>query len=128
MPKGQLRTPEEPPDYDEETPKFCLHHLDSEYDVNNLDQEKQAAFAATLQKLCSLRWKQIITAPRHGNGAEFMPKSSIKARIPAKFQDVDRFLVLRYHAKRPMVGTRVKDVFHVLWIEREFNELYSHGS
>jgi hypothetical protein len=119
--------PPTPPDYNNETPKFCLHFLRDGFDVHALDHEGQAAFAKTLQKLASSRWKDLITAPRHGQGSEFILRDQIKAPVPQRFSDEDRFLVFRYHGLLPMAGLRVRDVFHVLWIEPEFGRLYNHG-
>jgi hypothetical protein len=45
-----------------------------------------------------------------------------------KYGDAKEFLVMRYDGLRPMVGIRSNDVFHVLWIENEFGDLYDHGS
>ena len=112
--------------YDNETPKFCLHHVVREFDVTALSAQRQAAFARTLQRLAARRWVDLITAPRHGTGSEFIPAAQIKASIPARFQDRERFLVFRYDGRLPMAGARVDDVYHVLWIEPEFNRLYDH--
>ena len=125
---GKLREPPESlPDFNEETPKFCLHHLHEGFDVQALGQDGQAALAKTLQKLSASRWKELVTLPRHGQGTEFVPAAQIKAPIPAKFRSESRFMVFRYHGLLPMAGTRVRDVYHILWIEREFNDLYNHG-
>lgn len=74
-----------------------------------------------------MKWRDILLAPRHGLGSEFIPAGQIKAPIPEAFQDRDRFLVLRYNGKLPMGGIRINDVFHVLWIEAAFGDLYNHG-
>ena len=60
--------PSEPVNHDEETPKFCLRFLRSDFDVHSLEPNRQAAFAKNLQKLASSRWKDLITAPRHRSG------------------------------------------------------------
>lgn len=49
-------------DYDDESPKFCLRFLRDGFDVHALEARRQAAFAKTLQKLASSRWKDLITA------------------------------------------------------------------
>jgi hypothetical protein len=126
-PAGTLREPPTPPNHDDESPKFCLHHVCSDFDVQALTAQGQAAFARTLQKLAHSRWKDLITAPRHGQGSEFIPRAQIKAPIPERFQDTPRFLVFRYNGKLPMAGARVNDVYHVLWIEPNFNQLYDHS-
>jgi hypothetical protein len=56
-------------------------------------------------------------APRHGAGTEWIDKGSIRASIPARFIDNDRFMVFRYSGKLPMGGVRTGSVFHVLWAE-----------
>lgn len=119
--------PNPPPNHDDQSPKFCLHFLRSDFDVQALDAQGQAAFAKTLQKLASSRWKDLITAPRHGQGSELIPAAEIRAPIPATFEDTEKFLVFRYRGKLPMAGVRVRDVYHVLWIEPQFGQLYDHG-
>lgn len=124
---GRVPEPPPPPNYDDETPKFCLHHVCDGFDVHALDQACQAAFARTLQKLGGSKWKDLKLAPRHGQGFEFIPANQIKARVPDSFVDEPRFMVFRYHGRLPMGGVRIRDVYHVLWIERTFGELYDHG-
>jgi hypothetical protein len=126
-PAGTLRQPADPPNYDGETPKFCLHHICNGFDVHAVGADQQAAFAKTLQKLASSTWKELLQAPRHGQGFEYVPAAQIKAPIPPHFQGESRFMMFRYHGKLPMGGIRIRDVYHVLWIERAFGELYHHG-
>ena len=125
--KGGFPEPAVPPDYDDVSPKFCLNFLRDGFDVQALDAQGQAAFAKTLQKLASSKWKDLITAPRHGQGTEHIPASQIKAPIPPQFEDQEKFMVFRYDGKLPMAGVRVRDVFHVLWIEPEYGRLYDHS-
>lgn len=121
--------PTQPVNYDSATPKFCLAHIvRGTCCVDCLDQAGRAAFAATLQKLASLTWRDIMQAPRKGSGTEWITRESIRPRIPDRFQDAPKFMALRYAGKLPMVGVRDRDVFHVLWIERVFNDVYDHGS
>jgi hypothetical protein len=124
---GLIPEPAAPPNYDDETPKFCLHHISSHFDVHCLSPSRQAAFAKTLQKLASSTWKELLLAPRHGQGFEWIRVSQIRAPIPLRFHGEPRFMVFRYDGKLPMGGTRVRDVYHVLWIEPEFGQLYDHG-
>lgn len=127
--RKKLPEPETPPtNYDAATPKFCLHHLCRDFDVHALNAQQQAAFAKTLQKLACLDWATLSTLPRHKSGSEFIPAASIRAPIPLAFQDQARFLVFRYNGMHPMGGVRVEDVYHVLWIEPTFGDLYDHGS
>jgi hypothetical protein len=124
--RGTFPEPDAPPDYDDQSPKFCLNFLRDGFDVHALDAQAQAAFAKTLQKLASMKWKELITAGRHGHGTEHIPAGQIKAPIPPQFEDQEKFMVFRYNGMLPMAGVRVRDIYHVLWIEPEFGRLYDH--
>jgi hypothetical protein len=124
---GKLPEVDEPRSTDDTNPKFCLHYLRDGFNVDALSPKRQAAFARTLQKLACSRWKELKLAPRRGQGFEHIQRAQIKAPIPAKFEDSPKFLIFRYDGKLPMGGVRVRDVYHVLWIEPEFNRLYDHG-
>jgi hypothetical protein len=117
-----------PRDTNKDTPKFCLHNLSAGFDVENLPKERRAAFALSLQQRAKLTWQQIMMADKHGQGTEKLPARSIRANVPRKYSDTQEFLVMRYDGRRPMVGVRANDVFHVLWIESEYGDLYDHGS
>src|ERR1700735_2305815 len=104
---GRLREPSEPRDYNKETPKFCLRYLRTGFDVHALDAEQQTDVAKKLQQLCSMTWAQITLADRHGLGSELIPAGSIKAAVPEKFSDAQKFTVLRYSGLLPMVGARI---------------------
>ena len=114
-------------DHNALTPKFCLAHIVNGYCLQHLNVDQQAAFALSLQRRCALTWKQITLAPRHGLGLETLPAAQIKPTIPEPFGDRRNFIVLRYSGKLPMVGVRIVDVFHVLWIERTYGDVYDHS-
>lgn len=124
---AKLTQPPSPINYDGQTPKFCLRYLLQDFNVDTLDVDKRAHFAVALQRRATMTWREIIMAPRHKLGAENIPRRVIKAPIPRAFEDADLFLVLRYCGKLPMAGIRVRDVFHIIWIEPEFGRLYDHG-
>jgi len=74
-----------------------------------------------------MTWKQIKLADRHGLGSELVPAAQIRPSVPAAFEDREKFLVLRYNGTLPMVGVRAEDTFHILWIERNYGDVYDHG-
>jgi hypothetical protein len=113
---------------EEEHPKFCLRYLQQEYGVKRLSKDKQAAFAQSLTEKGSLPWRMLKGAPKGGQGSELITADSIRAPIPPKFANHDKFMAFRYAGKLPMVGVRLADVYHILWIERTFGEVYDHGS
>ena len=116
----------EPKDFGKEHPKFCLRHVQKNFDVDNLTTKGQAELARTLQRLASITWNEIQTSQRHGLGTEKLAKSMFKTRIPLAFEDREDFTAFRYHENRPMVGVRVRDVFQVIWIEADYGDLYKH--
>jgi hypothetical protein len=106
---------------------FCLHHLVSGYDIEALsDKDKQAQLALTLHRCAQMRWIDIHQAGRKGAGTEWIPKAQIRAPVPPKFSDQERFMAFRYMGKLPMLGVRVREVFHLLWVERQFGDVYDH--
>lgn len=109
------------------TPKFCLRYLATGFDVRSLPQDKQAKFACALQDRSSMSWTQIKLAPRHGHGSELILRGEIKPRVPDQFGETPKFMVLRYDGNLPMVGVRVRDVFHVCWIEANYGDVYDHS-
>lgn len=129
-PKSTKKTfpePSEPPNYDNNTPKFCLHHLQPGFSVSDLDASKRADFAIALEKRRSMTWRQLYEADHHGLGYEYVPAPQFKPTPPRIFQDTKKFVVFRYSDLLPMAGVRVNDVFQIVWIEHTFNDLYDHG-
>lgn len=125
--QGSLVKSVEPFNYDNNPPIFSLEKLQpGKYCFSELDQENKAMFADAIFRRKNLTWNEIKRADRHGLGTEKVAKVSIKAPTP-KFitDDMDSYLVFRYHGKRPMVGYRQRDVFYVLWFDSDFT-LYDH--
>ncbi|WP_199858241.1 hypothetical protein [Limnothrix sp. PR1529] len=113
--------------YDQTHPIFCLRHLQAEFDLDACDRREQADFAKALWKHSQMTWRDIWAADRHGLGAEKIARESIRAPIPNHItEDVDFFIALRFSGKVPMVGYRIRDVFHVIWLDPKF-DLYEHG-
>jgi hypothetical protein len=108
-------------------PTFSLTHIQPSYCLSNCEKQEKAAFADTLHKLSKLTWAQIRIAPKHGCGTEKIARDSIDTGIPVHVtEDVSFFLAFRFDGKKPMVGYRKDEVFHVLWLDRDMT-LYDHG-
>jgi hypothetical protein len=125
-PRRPLDIPAPPQASQPGSPIFCFRHIVNGYDVLALERRQQAALAVTLQQRAKLTWHQIVQAARYGQGTEKIPSGSIKPSVPTQFQDRDNFLVFRYDGTLPMVGVRMGDDFRVLWIERQYGEVYDH--
>ncbi len=115
------------PNYDQRTPRFCLHHLANGYSLDELSVEQRAAFAVALHRRSQLTWVDIKKQHRHKLGYEYLPAAKFKPAVPPTFEGEEEIMVFRYDGLLPMAGVRSEDTFHVFWIERAFNELYDHG-
>lgn len=120
----------EPASTDGQSPVFCLRHLNRKFDLkeSGLTLEAKAAFADRLQTLSSLTWSEIKRSDHHKMGTEKIPVDQMKLSLPSNFEGEPDLTVFRYFGKKPMAGIRVGATFHILAIEREFGELYDHGS
>lgn len=117
-----------PPDYDSKPPIFSLERMQvGRYCLSQLDKDHKAAFSDAIFRRRSITWRELKNADRQGIGFEKIAKTAISEKLPAYVtQDVDCLLAFRFKGKAPMVGYRVKDVFYVLWFDRDFT-LYNHG-
>jgi hypothetical protein len=109
------------------SPLFCFAHTHNKFCVGELDTRQKADLADTLAALCTMTWRDIKLAPRHGRGTERVPVNSLKASMPTQFANEAEAVVLRYSAKLPMVGFRANRIFHIVCIEKAFGDLYDHG-
>jgi len=106
---------------------FSFKYLDqNRHSLSVCTKEEKAALAETLVKLSQLTWAQITNSPRHGSGYEKIVRESIRAPIPKHLVEDVNFIAFRFCGKAPMVGYRENEIFHVLWLDRNFT-LYHHG-
>lgn len=108
-------------------PLLSLRHLQPGFGVDELDPEAAHALLSKWAKRSCLQWSELRTHDRHGLGAEKLPCDKIKPIIPTRFKN-DHYLVYRHLENHAVVGFLAADVFYVLWIEKEYGDLYDHGS
>lgn len=113
-------------DYNREKPLFSLQFIDSQYCITHCDKDEKASFADMLRAMSQMTWNELRNAPKHGLGCEKINHSSIRRSLPAGITEDVIFLAFRFHAKKPMVGFRLKNVFHIVWLDRNFT-LYNHN-
>ena len=82
-----------------------------------------------LKKLGSLDWNTVNISARHSFGLEKMKVSNLTTSaqqlVPA---GIDSLLVLRATGDNHVfLGTREGNVFHVIFIEYQFGDVYKHG-
>lgn len=125
---GNRLTVEETPDYNQMPPLFSLERIqEGGYGFSNLDQADKAAFAESIFKRRLLTWNEIQRTDRHGLGYEKISITSVKAPIPRFLtEDQHNLLAFRFNGKKPMIGYRIRNIFYVLWFDRDFT-LYDHG-
>jgi len=73
-----------------------------------------------------MTWKEISVANRKGMGYEKIARNALSVELPAHVTPDVNLLAFRFYGNAPMVGYRVKRVFHILFLDRDFT-LYDHG-
>ena len=107
-------------------PKFSLEYLQERYCISKCEKTDKAAFADKLRELSQLTWAQIKSSGRHQHGYEKIRKASIRVSIPTHITDDVDLIAFRFSRNKPMVGYRDREVFYILWFDRDFS-LYDHS-
>lgn len=106
-------------------PVFCLRHLQDGYDVVDCQHDDQRQLVTKLRRLSRLDWSQVEQADRHGNGKENIEQRRVRRPMPALVTGDVKLWAIRFSGKKPMVGFRSGDIFHILWLDHSF-DLYPH--
>lgn len=106
-------------------PLLCLRHCQSGWGIEQLSAEQCREFLVKWEKRAKLTWTELVQHSRHGLGSEQLPKRVFKTAVPEHLEQ-DRYTVFRHEGNLPFVGFRAGDVFHVLWFESRYNDLYDH--
>jgi hypothetical protein len=108
-------------------PVFSLRHMRKKYNLSKCTSEEKQAFVNQMIILSQLTWVKIIQSGRHGLGSEHISQDAISGdEIPKDIIKPDtNLLALRFDGKKAMVGFREKDIFHILWFDRDYT-LYKH--
>ena len=108
-------------------PVFSFKHLQDVSFVECKDAKFFKGFLKRLKRYSELGWKQMATDKKHGYGWEILPQESMKPKLP-KFvtPEVDLMVLRASNDNKALVGFREWNVFHVLFIEAQFNDIYQH--
>jgi len=93
------------------------------------DEKFFHAFLIRLQKLSLLGWYGIRTSGRHQYGMEKIPLRQLKPTnfpkiVTPEVEELDVFRAVGDN--RPMVGLQQGKIFHVIYIEANFGDVYRH--
>ncbi|APT93244.1 hypothetical protein CPHO_10465 [Corynebacterium phocae] len=86
----------------------------------------RAEFLTKWHKRSMLTWKELKSHKKHGLGYEDLSEKCFAVQVPPQFQGTKKFRVFRHKGNLPFVGVQQGAVFHVVWIETKYGELYKH--
>lgn len=107
-------------------PTLSFRLLEKGWGFEDLSPDKAHAFLEKWIKRGNMTWDEIMQAPKHGLGSESLPAKQILPQLPKWMDTNSKLIVLRHFDRLAQVGIRHSDVFEVVWIEPEYNKLYSH--
>lgn len=110
-------------------PLFSFRWLSDVSFGNSVDAKFFVSYLNRLQKLSELGWEEIRKSDRHSYGMESIPVDAIKIKKLPKIvtPDVKNLHVFRASGdNRPMIGLQQGKIFHVLFIEASFGDIYNH--
>ena len=108
--------------YQDEPPKFSLRYIQPDYCITKCEQDDQLQFIQSMIKRKDTPWKALITAPHEKLGCEII--RFLRVRTPKCAEDKS-IISFRFSGKKAMVGFRERDVFYILWFDRDFS-VYDH--
>lgn len=108
-------------------PIFSFHLIKKEYGIDACTSDEKSALIDTIYKRSQKTWQELNDAPKKGLGYEKILHTSIKGvKVPDDIKK-ETLLAFRFCGRAPMVGYREGQIFHILWLDRNFT-LYDHGS
>ncbi len=89
-------------------------------------------FLNRLRELSEKGWSEIRRSRKHEYGLEPIPKFKIKPDLKCVSDlitdDVEKLHVFRVDKENhPFIGLQVGRIFHVIFVEAEFGDIYNHG-
>ena len=102
-----------------------LKYMVRDYCVDCCETRDKARFADALWKRSQLTWLDMKGIGRHKLGTEPIPQFRIDKPMPDVITPDVQLLAFRFSGLKATVGFRVRDVFHIIWLDHN-NTLYSH--
>lgn len=108
-------------------PIFCFKYLQMKSIQDCSDPKYFFDYLSRLKKLSELGWEEIRKADRHSFGMEKISKESIKPDIPNFVTPEAILLAFRANGNNlPFVGVQCGKIFHVIFMESKFGDIYDH--
>ena len=108
--------------YQDEPPKFSLQYIQPDYCITKCEHNDQLQFIQSMIKRKNIPWKILIASPHEKLGCEVI--RSLKIQTPECAEDKS-IISFRFSGKKAMIGFRERDVFYILWFDRNFT-VYTH--
>jgi hypothetical protein len=108
--------------------KFSFTYLteDNNYSLDSCTNDEKISLITKLAHYSKMTINQIRNNSKHKAGVEFLSIKFVKDTIPLRFSsDHTDVAILRFSAMKPMVGFLERDIFYVIWLDRNFT-LYKH--
>lgn len=108
-------------------PIFSFKYL-QDVSINKTNNHKLFYdFLIRLKKLSELGWKEINKSGKHSFGKEIIPQNMIKHQLPSIITpEVNLYAFRAKGDNHPFVGYRENNIFHILYIEANFGDIYDH--
>lgn len=108
-------------------PVFSFKHLQEVSFDKCRDVKFFEGLLKRLKSYSELGWKQMATDKKHGYGWEILPQEQIKPTLPKCITpEVDLMILRASNDNKALVGFREWNIFHVLFIEANFDDIYNH--
>ena len=112
-------------------PLFSFRYFRPNSIKNCDDADFFMGFLTRLKELSEKGWSEIRRSGRHDYGLEPLPKSKIKPDLKCVSaiitDDVEKLHVFRVDKdKHPFVGLQVGRIFHIIFVEAQFGDIYDH--
>lgn len=107
----------------DEPPKFSLRYLQDSHSIVRCTREERSDFVDAMYKRRAIPWSQLETMPHGGLGCEVI-RHGLRVTLPSSAEGKS-ILSFRFSGKKAMVGFCERDVFYILWFDRDFS-VYRH--
>ena len=111
-------------------PIFCFKHLQNVSFCDCKNHKFFHDFLLRLTTLSNLGWDGMRSSDKHAYGMGKIPNAKIFPSLPAFITpDVKDLTTIRANGNNlPFVGLQNEKIFHVIYIETKFGDIYDHGT